>query len=73
MIRRGIVAVVAWAMRRGIGGADMLTVLTRAFPHRDPAWRLDVIGDARTRNEPSQVDARLHADRGAARRVRPGP
>jgi hypothetical protein len=57
-----IVVVVAWALRKGVSGTDMLGVLTRAFPHRDPAWRLDVLGDARARNEPAEVDARLHAD-----------
>jgi len=51
MIRRGIIAVVAWALRRGIPPAAVLDVLARSFRHRDVKWRLDVLGDAIDRNE----------------------
>jgi hypothetical protein len=67
VIRRIIVIVAAWALRRGIPPADMLRALGQAFPHRSVAWRLDLLGDAIDRNQPAEtIDAGLRAYHGAA-------
>lgn len=50
MVRRVIVAIVAFALRRGLTNDEMASALGRCFPHREPQWREDLIGDARARN-----------------------
>ena len=57
MIRRCLVIPVAWALRRGITPGDMMTAISRTFPHRDSSWRLDLLGDAIDRNRPAEIDA----------------
>lgn len=48
--RRRIVKVAAWALRRGVSAEEMMATLTRSYPHRDGAWRLDVLNQAQQRN-----------------------
>lgn len=57
MIRRVLVVLVAWGLRRGVTPGDMMTAISRTFPHRDSSWRLDLLGDAINRNRPAEIDA----------------
>jgi hypothetical protein len=57
VIRRGVIVVVAWALRRGIEPADMMRVLRTSFRRRDGSWRFDVLSDAINRNQPREIDA----------------
>ena len=50
MVRRVIVVIVAFALRRGLTTGELASALGTCFPHREPQWREDLIGDARARN-----------------------
>lgn len=50
MVTRLIVRIVAFAMRRGVTAEDAMEALSKSHPHRDGAWRLDVIEQAEARN-----------------------
>jgi hypothetical protein len=51
MGRRIDVRVMAFALRRGLTPAEVLTAAGKAFPHRDSAWRLALLEDAQAHNE----------------------
>ena len=57
VVRWFIVWLTAFCLRRNLNADDMMWALTRAFPHRDSAWRMSVLGDARTRNDRRKVNA----------------
>lgn len=50
LVHAWIIRIVAWGLRRGITNAEALEALGRALPHRDPAWRYDVVDRAVVRN-----------------------
>lgn len=45
------VRVAAWALRRGLTPEELLTAVSKAFPHRESSWRLALLEDAQAHNE----------------------
>ncbi len=47
----------AFAYRHNASSEDLLAGLSTAYPHRDSAWRMGVLEDARVRNDRRKVHA----------------
>jgi len=45
----------AWAIGRGMSAAELLTAITKAFPHRDQEWRLELLGEITDRAHARKV------------------
>lgn len=44
--------VITWGLRLGVPPVDMLGLLAKSLPHRDGAYRIELLEDAMARNRP---------------------
>lgn len=55
LIRRMVVWFGAWSLGHGMSAAELLTVISKSYPHRDQEWRLELLGEMTDRAHSKKV------------------